>query len=259
MTLLITMVTKKGIFMIADSLIVRDNNGLNVADTNMEKIIVFEEPKVSLSFWGTICNPNVNFDLSKELEEIKGEFTQNDTPITISKKLKSHFEKSKFMEYDDQLGFHVCGYANGTPYLHHVFHETWLGDNEFIDENAKSEFHQPLANQSGKVCSFQRVYKDNEFPMLFNGDNKIPNLIINGIRFFQDKVDYPNFDKNKAKEFLIFLMATAIKLQEYSEISSNCGKLIGYPLMLCHLSPTKITKEFISKESIPFRSLDEAQ
>ena len=252
------MCTKKGIFMIADSLIVKDNYDTNIAEKNTEKIIVLEEPKVCLSFWGTVGNPKINFDLDTELEKIKKLVTKDDTIISISKKLKKHFENSKFMEDDDQLGFHVSGYDNENSHLHHVFHELWLNDNEFINEDSKAEFHRPLFNQQGSSCGFQRVKNNNEFPMLFNGDNKIPNLIINGIRFFQDKVDFSNFDKNKSKEFLIFLMNTAIELQKYSEISSSSGKLINYPLMLCHISPTQITKEFISRAGIPFTTLAEA-
>lgn len=65
---------------------------------------------------------------------------------------------------------------------------------------------------------------------------------------FRDNIDYKNFEKERAKEFLKFIMEIAIKLQKFSGYSRKLGILIDYPLLLCEIKDDgEIVKERITK------------
>ena len=71
-------------------------------------------------------------------------------------------------------------------------------------------------------------------------DNKIPNLIINLIGVVKDRIKYEDFNSDQAEEFLIFLMETAIRLQNFSSNSLTSGILIDYPLRFCAINKENI-------------------
>lgn len=58
---------------------------------------------------------------------------------------------------------------------------------------------------------------------------------------------FKEFSRKQAKDFLTFLMETAIKLQDFSLKSLNFGKLIGYPLRFCEITKDNIRIEEIQK------------
>ncbi len=231
MTLLISMVTRSGIFMIADSLEVEDTIGGVKPVGTIDKLDRVENLDVVLSFWGTIANPTKNFELMDELRNFEEILEENDNVLTVAAKIKDYFENLAILDENDYLGFHICGYIDDTPYIHHVHHIPSFRNNEFNNEDSKQEF-----------CGESRVL---EYPILFNGDNKIPNLIVNLIVPFNDQIRYWDFNNEKAKNFLIFLMDTAIKLQKYSSRSLTLGNLIDYPLRFCEITSKNIRLEII--------------
>lgn len=108
-----------------------------------------------------------------------------------------------------------------------------LKKNRFKNEDSAQELH-------GK----KRFIK---YPILFNGDNVIPNLFVNFMGLFNDQIVFTEFNSKQAKEFLIFLMETAIKLQYFSHKSLKFGKVIGYPLRFCEITKDNIRIEKIQK------------
>ena len=230
-TLLITMATKMGIFMIADSLEVEDIKGGVSPVKTIEKLDRIAYLNVVLSFWGTIKNKVKDFNLIEELGHFKDNLKEDDNALTISEKIKKYFEKLAILDDDDNLGFHICGYIGKKAYIHHVHHIIGFEKNSFKNEDSTQEY--------------QGRERFIEYPILFNGENKIPNLFVNMIKIFNDQIVYKEFTREQAKDFLIFLMETAIKLQNFSDNSLYFGKLIGYPLRFCEITTDNIYIEEI--------------
>lgn len=226
------MATKAGIFMIADSLDIEDIRGGVTPAGKIEKLYRVKNLNVALSFWGTTKNHVKGFDLTEELKKFDATLKDEDNVVTVSNKIKDYFEKLDFLEDDDNLGFHICGYIGEEAHIHHVHHIISFPNNHFKNEDSKQEFEgQP---------------RYIEYPILFTGDNRIPNLVVNLIGHFNDRIIYEDFDRQQAKDFLTFLMDTAFKLQRFSSTSLLLGALIDYPLIYC-----EITKENIYIEQIP--------
>lgn len=227
------MTTKFGIFMIADSLEVEYIEGGVTNAGRIEKLDRVANINVVLSFWGTIENPTNNFKLIDELRHFETTLTEDDNVLTVSEKIKNYFEKLAILDDDDNLGFHICGYIGDKAHVHHVHHINEFESNHFKNEDSKQEYR-----------GGERFI---EYPILFNGDNRIPNLFVNLIGIFNDQIIFKEFNKEQAKDFLIFLMETAIKIQDYSRRSLNFGNLIGYPLRYCEITEDNIRLEEIQK------------
>ena len=212
--------------MIADSLEVEDIgervSRVGIID-KLDRVINLD---IVLSFWGTTENSSKNFILVDELRKFEKELEDDDNVLTISEKLKDYFEELDVLEDHDNLGFHICGYIGDKAHIHHVHHISSFEKNQFKNEDSKQEFH-------GAVRYI-------EYPILFNGDNKIPNLIINLIGVFNDRIKYEDFSSDQAEKFLIFLMETAIRLQNFSSNSLTSGILIDYPLKFCAINTEDI-------------------
>ena len=230
------MATKVGIFMIADGLEVEDISGRVTPDGTIEKLDRVGNLNVALSFWGIIKNPANNFNLIDELKHFDSTLKEDDNILTVSEKIKIFFEELAILDEEDNLGFHLCGYIDDKAFIHHVHHITGFEENCFKNEDSQQEF--------------QGSERFIEYPILFNGDNIIPNLFINLLRSFGDQIVYEEFNKEQAKEFLMFLMETAIKLQNFSLKSSEFGKLIGYPLRFCEITRDNIMIEEIKRPPI---------
>ena len=236
MTLLITMSTKSGIFMIADSLEVEDINGRVTPAGKIDKLDRVNNLDVILSFWGTLTNPTKNFNLIEELKKFEANLINDDNVLTVASKIKNYFEKLDILDDDDNLGFHICGYVGVEAYIHHVHHISRFRKSQFKNEDSKREFRD-----SPRYIGH---------PILFNGDNKIPNLFINLLGYLHDRVVYADFDRQQAKEFLIFLMDTAIRLQRFSNNSLTSGILIDYPLRFCEINEENIYIEKIQNRAV---------
>ena len=178
------MATKAGIFMIADSLEVEDIIGGVIPAKKIKKLDRVANLNVVLSFWGTTENSVNNFNLIDELEHFE--------TITVSKKIKNYFEELAILDEDDNLGFHVCGFIGEKAYVHHVHHIIGFEENYFRNEDSTKEFH-----------GGERFI---EYPILFNGENIIPNLFVNLIRLFNDQIIFSEFSRKQSKKFLIFLI-----------------------------------------------------
>ncbi len=220
------MSTKEGIYMIADGLEVEDIGERVSPVGRIEKLDRVSNLDIVLSFWGTTENSSKNFNLLDELRNFEKELEDNDNVLTVSEKLKDYFEGLDILEDHDNLGFHICGYIGDKAHIHHVHHINSFEINQFKNEDSKQEFHGAVR------------YIDH--PILFNGDNKIPNLIINLIGVFKDRIKYEDFSSDQAEEFLIFLMETAIRLQNFSSNSLTSGILIDYPLRFCAINKENI-------------------
>lgn len=243
------MCTKIGGFTIADSLIT--NQSLKKS-RNVEKIVKLND-NCWLSYWGTVSNSN--FKWEESLKEFKKQIKNEESVNSISEKIKEFFEFEKFLNEKEELGFHVLGYENDTLKLRHIFHTKFIEeDNLFINEDTHKEFHNPLTPEGG---GYQKWYHNKIYPMLFNGDYRLPNLIMNGLNVFKDSVRYENFDKDKSERFLIFLMKTAIELQNYSAANTK-GSLVDYPLMLNAITKTRIPPKFVNRNGEVFNTLKKA-
>ncbi len=225
------MATQFGIFMIADSLVVENIEGGVTAAGRIEKLDRVANINVALSFWGITENPTNNFNLIDELRHFENTLTEDDNVLTVSEKIKNYFEELAILDDIDNLGFHICGYIGDQAHVHHVHHLKGFENNHFKNEDSKQEF--------------QDRERFIEYPILFNGDNKIPNLFVNLIGIFNDQIVYNEFNRTQAKEFLIFLMETAIRIQNFSHTSLNYGNLLGYPLRFCEITKDNILIEVI--------------
>ena len=228
------MATKVGIFMIADGLEVEDIEKGVIFKGKIEKLDRVANLNVVLSFWGTTVNPANGFNLIDELRKFEETLEEDDNVLIASEKIKKYFEELAILDENDNLGFHVCGYIGDEAHIHHVHHIVGFENNHFKNEDSKQEFH-----------SRRRII---EYPILFNGENIIPNLFVNLLTLLNDKIDYTEFNRDKAKEFLIFLIKTAIKLQDFSLNSLTFGTLIGYPLRFCEITMEGIRIEIIQKD-----------
>lgn len=247
MTLIISMCTEKGIHMIADSLVIDENeHGQRKAMFNIEKIKVLKESKTAFSFWGTVENDQTGFSLSNELEKLNPQLENFKQFYEVTPELARHFEKIKLLDADDRLGFHVATFMHGVPELHHVFHETFLQRNQFLNEDSTKETHIGLT----KTLGFKKISINLPYPMLFNGDNRVPNLFMNNLQWLESSIEYHKLNETEAGYFLKFLMDTAINLQTFSKEYRELGKLIDYPLMYCKLTKEGVVDPiFIKKES----------
>ena len=215
-----------------------ENNG------TIKKTISLNNKCVS-SFWGLLKKDG--FDLMQELNNFKNKITDSDDVHTISEKLKTHFEGLKILDSDDELGFHLAGYVGNEPALKHVFHVVWLKENQFLNEYSNYESHSPLSNNEQQVViGYQKNKFKLEFPILFNGENSLPNIIINGIMLYRDRINYFDFSEAEAKNFLILMINTAINLQQFREhFQEREGTLISYPLTFVKIKPNNIINEEI--------------
>ena len=238
MTLIISMVTKKGIFNISDMRITSvEGDGRNLLADEQEKFLALNR-HVILVFWGWTGNEKPS-ELRVKLEKFKQSVKENDSATEVAKMLRVFCSREIQLCREDPLGFHVFGIENEQYILHHVFFDHTSKNGRFIDENSLEEFHQFTH------LGFIRIARLTDYPIIFNGDNKLVNLIINGLQSLGDVVPYYDFEPWESKNFLKFLMETAIDLQRFSENSREDGPLIGYPLNLW---------ELVSR-SLPFKSI----
>jgi len=234
MTIVASMCTKNGIFMISDSLIcIQDENGNSSARANKEKSFILKNSKVGISFWGTVDN-NRGFNLHDEMPKIKERLEMYNSPEQVAAELTRILQEDYDFGQDDVMGFHVAGYDNKKSIeVWHVFHESFLEKKKFIKENCLYQHHQGMPPGQLGYYSISRFLP---YPILFNGDTKLFNLIINGLRTFGDFVPYQDFNNSQSRDFLIFLMDTAINLQSYA-MGYVRGHLIKYPLMFLEIIP----------------------
>jgi hypothetical protein len=227
------MCTEKSIFMIADQKIVDYNEDKE----NIQKVIQINK-YVFLSFWGDI--EFGEFKLLDKIKEFKTVIQVTDSVSVVAEKLKIFLQNLKIWTCETQLGLHLTGYENNRPVLRHVFHETWLPDNFFINEDCRFEYHDPVnKDPSIFLQGFKKISKIDPYPILFNGENSVPNLVINGMAMYKDKIDYSKFSRDNAKEFMLAVMRFAIKLQDFRDyfIKELKNVIIGFPINFCEIKP----------------------
>ncbi len=239
MTLLISMCTKNAMYMISDSKIIGEDYE---HVSNKKKYLMLKKNNAGITFWGLFKNSEKDFDLDKELTIFQSKIKDNDNVHIISEKLKTHFESLNKLGGEYRLGFHVAGYFDDKPVLKHIFHETWLKKDEFINEDCTLEYHQRVSTDPNiKIIGYKRFEKKDDFPILFNGDNSLPNIILNGIQIYKDYINYWDFSETDAVDFLKFLMSTAINIQKFRAHYRNAGgDIIGTPINLLIIKPTTI-------------------
>lgn len=182
MTSTLTLSCPYGIVLAADQrCTILQDNGPKYLD-NVDKIFRVKKLPIALSFWGT-----TNFgskDLNEYLEDFyKQKLSQDDDVNSIADKLKNSLENIE-PEIDASMGFHLAGYCKNEegdyyPQLRHVFHETWVQNGKFVNENSNQEYHRPDG---------QRIqYEYDPYIALFNGNRAVANLY-----FYSLPTIYPN-------------------------------------------------------------------
>jgi len=247
MTLIISMCTKSGIYLIADRKLTKHSDIYENAG-EIQKIIKLNN-KVVLSFWGSY-ELKGNKNVTDLISDFKRKISNGEGIEIISEKLKNFLENQNLLEFDDELGFHLVGYdIDNKPCLKHVFHTEWLQQNKFIDEDSRFSYHLPLSTDKNiHMIGYKEISINNPFPILFNGENSLPNLIINGVKLYQDSIDYEEFDKTEAKDFLKNILDWAIELEKFRKHFKEWrGIIIGYPLDFCSIQPDEIIIEEITK------------
>ncbi len=247
MTLIVSMCTKSGIYMIADRKLTRHSDVYEDAGET-SKIIELND-KVVLSFWGTY-ELRIGENVKKLLSDFKKQIQDGEKIEVISEKLKKFLENKNLLDFDDELGFHLIGYdLENKPCLKHVFHTKWLQQNQFINEDSRFNYHEPLTKNEGvHAVGHKLISIDNPFPVLFNGENSLPNLIINGMKLYQDSICYWDFKENESKEFLLNILDWAIKLEKFRKHFKDMkNSIINYPLDFCSVKLSEIKIDEIKK------------
>ena len=237
MTLIISMCTKNGIYTISDSKL---TNEYENAGSTTKTIILNEH--VALSFWGTY-KFNENDTITTLIEEFKKKINQTDKIERVSEELQKFWQNKELLDYEDQIGFHLIGYdSEDKPCLKHVFHDIWLQKNQFINEDSRFEYHQGFANEKEGVhqLGYRKIAINKQFPILFNGENSLPNLIINGVGIYQDSINYWEFSEKEAREFLANILDWAIKLSKFRNyFKEKKNGIVDYPLTFCKIMSGK--------------------
>ncbi len=128
------------------------------------------------------------------------------------------------------MGMHLAGYKDKTPKLHHIFHEGWYGKGQFTNEDCHKEYHFPSGD---KV-----LYKDyNKYPILFNGDNLIANVLLNYIPRIQGCMIFPEQLKlDDCTNLAEMIISTSINRLNYyfSPLMKHnkIPKTIAYPIYI---------------------------
>lgn len=138
---------------------------------------------------------------------------KGETVETIAEKLKTALE-SVTPPIKRSMGCHVAGFVGEEtpkkPKLRHVFHADWHNAGEFTNEDCHSEYHTVYGNKIS-----YRIRKD--YPILFNGDSLIANLLFNYARNIENYYDIiPNkLSLNDCEELAKMIIGTSIQRLDY--------------------------------------------
>jgi len=139
---------------------------------DVKKIYEFRGLNVGLSYWGKAgFQDRTILQLLEEFERQSSR--KSDDVDALAFKLTQYFQTiSPKIAIGDRMGFHIAGYVENAPKLRHVFHESWHNAGEFTNEDCHVEYHIYPGN---KVSYKERK----DYPVLFNGDNLIANMLFN--------------------------------------------------------------------------------
>ncbi|MCK9375655.1 MAG: hypothetical protein M0P73_05845 [Syntrophobacterales bacterium] len=213
MTLLITMATKSGIVMGADSKISMWDPKKKVFTSDRSyatKIIAIEDHHMAVSFWGLldIHLKNNTGTIRRHLidnifKNFSASLSKDDDVDTVSEKFRDYLNKTvDFSKLSDfPFGVHMAGYIseNGTkkPKIRHVCLSP--GDNKDPNQQDISKFK---SNDESNNCS------EPPYAMVFNGFYYIVNALVNWIRLYHSDI-YSMFTPQKMN------IGQAISLTKY--------------------------------------------
>lgn len=244
MTLIITMLNKKGVWLASDTWVTKKVNEKNVLSRYVEKTIPINK-KTAISFWTDsmkINGKSIENHLRKKKRSLK---SKNINEIGFF--LKHYFEK---LNIEKDTGFHIAGFIDEKPKLFHLFHTKNLEKGEFILEDTHKCIHNLMKDPFGRTV-FGRIFRQKEEPytILFNGDFRTTTLIVNGLRQFHEQsgIKYELLNEDDSRNFLLQMMDIAINIQKLSEPTRSKGAIIGYPLKITNLSDSGIKEFFIKK------------
>ena len=178
--------------------------------TVANKIYPSTKTNAGISFWGLANYGGTRgIDFLKEFDE--NNLSSNDFIDEIASKLKQKLEAIT-PKIKKRCGFHVAGYSKSTqkPKLRHVFHENWHDDGEFTNEDCHKEYHDSIGNRVS-----YRYEKD--FPVLFNGDNFIANVLFNFAKLVRPNIRIipRKLSLKECAEVVALIISTSINRLDY--------------------------------------------
>lgn len=173
MTTLVTLSSKDGIVMAADSRVTTvDLNTRRILDTHddLEKIMRVGVG-TGVSYWGQITLAGHRVD--RHIERAVGTIGSEATPDVVAKALRDYFTAIS-PPIRNEFGIHVAGYemsrdGSKVPRIRHVFHTAPWPAGRIVNESSNLEYH------NGSVRVSLGAYDPHI--ALFNGVNAIPNLL----------------------------------------------------------------------------------
>lgn len=232
MTLLITMATKSGIVMGADSKISMWDPNKKIFIPNQSyanKIISMQDHHMAVSFWGLldIHLKSDNCTIRRHLidnifKDFSATLSKADDIDIVSKKFRDYLNNTlDFSKLNDfPFGVHMAGYisenGNRKPKIRHVCLSP--GDNKDPDQKDPSKFK---SNDESNNCS------EPPYAMVFNGFYYIVNALVNWIRLYHSDI-YSMFspkqmDINKGISLTKYLINITKGFQNYV----HSPKLVG--------------------------------
>lgn len=193
MTLLITMATKSGIVMGADSKISMWDPKTKMITSNRSyatKIIPIQDHHMAVSFWGLLDIPlksnkgTIRRHLINNIfKHFSDSLSKDDDVDIVSEKFRDYLNKTvDFSKLDDfPFGVHMAGYIseNGKkkPKIRHVCLSP--GDSKDHDQQDPSKFK---SNDESNYSS------EPPYAMVFNGFYYIVNALVNWIRLYHSDI-----------------------------------------------------------------------
>lgn len=246
MTIVFTIITKDGIVMSADRKISYYQNNHFVDVGSRDKIIVLEDHKIGISYWGmaTIDHEQIK----DHVDKIVGLFNNHEeiNVDTLSEKCKVYFEQ---FEPQYPMGLHIAGYVDGKAKLRHVFHEMWHDKKEFTNEESNIEFHDGLGRRIPHTIKEEHI----NLISLFNGENQIINNILNILPQFGGlnlAIDFEKLSLTDAINLSELLITTTIYIQNFMKIYRNNGKNCGNGLDIVTITEQEIKKKIPSLTTV---------
>jgi len=247
MTSTISIVHPDGIVLGADRLIKYRMKEDVYSSRAAQKIFLSEKTNCGISFWGTLFWQR-GVEEREEVTDFLAEFDEkeldsSDSIGKVASKLKEKLETIQpGIRKGEKCGFHIAGYSqvNGKPRLRHLFHEYWHSTGAFTDEDCHKEYHDIYGNTV--KFRLKRPY-----PVLFNGDNFIANVLINmgrSLRIPYIRIIPKLLSLEECIELTALVISTSIRrldyyfdLRKHKKIDPDVGK--GGSILVVRKEETK--------------------
>jgi hypothetical protein len=224
------------------------NNQIEDVDSR-DKLEVFEEPRIGVSYWGLATLNGI--PMRDHLEKVKTRILEAHRVLNVDSFAQELEEYLHNFYPNHQMGFHIAGYQEGLPRIRHVFHVDWHNRNEFTNENSNMEFHDAQGNR------IPHTSQENYIPYLslFNGDNIVVQgllLLVPHFKGLNYALDYETLNLEEAINLSKLLISTTIHLQSYLRGYRRVGRTCGNGLDIVTITPTEISWVGRNLETVEF-------